>query len=321
MTAFHRKEETMNIEFKCPQCGKSVECDETFRGQVAECPHCGKGIVVPREKPRMQMPKTPMQRYMDDEKASGVHAPNVPSSNSQPDHVKVDPLPIPSETECLKAWAKYWLARLLIVFCVSFGLGFLGGFVGRLTGCAPFIDWPKEGAQRLGHIAVYLAFVLGVYMSWRLAWWGYKRYAVRNLLHEQPASNMLSSWLVPILVNTALSLLMPMSLQIALLGVYGYIVWCFTIWIFIDYLMFRFMSVNLLCGRNIDSRWICPAILFCIFVVVMFGFAQIIESVRSAESARHHDASQIYDRMKQMDDSRHHDASQIYDRPGRMKIY
>ncbi len=74
MTAFHRKEETMNIEFKCPQCGKSVECDETFRGQVAECPHCGKGIVIPREKPRMQMPKTPIQRNMGNEKDLGVYA-------------------------------------------------------------------------------------------------------------------------------------------------------------------------------------------------------------------------------------------------------
>lgn len=106
----------MTLTFKCPQCGKSVECDETFRGQVAECPYCGKGIVVPREKPRI--PKTPMQRNMGGEKASSVHAPNVPSSKSQPNHAKVDTLPIPSETECLKAWAKYWFARLLIAFFV-----------------------------------------------------------------------------------------------------------------------------------------------------------------------------------------------------------
>ena len=38
----------MNIEFKCPQCGKTVAADESARGQVAECPFCGKGIVVPR---------------------------------------------------------------------------------------------------------------------------------------------------------------------------------------------------------------------------------------------------------------------------------
>lgn len=34
--------------FSCPQCGQSVEADETYRGQVAECPYCGKGIVIPR---------------------------------------------------------------------------------------------------------------------------------------------------------------------------------------------------------------------------------------------------------------------------------
>lgn len=36
------------FEFKCPQCGQTIEADDSVRGQVAECPHCGKGIVVPR---------------------------------------------------------------------------------------------------------------------------------------------------------------------------------------------------------------------------------------------------------------------------------
>lgn len=35
------------FEFKCPQCGETIEADDTFRGQVAECPSCGKGIVIP----------------------------------------------------------------------------------------------------------------------------------------------------------------------------------------------------------------------------------------------------------------------------------
>ena len=128
---------------------------------------------------------------------------------------------------------------------------------------------------------------------------------------------MFASWLVPIIVNTALSLLMPMSLQIPVLGVYGCIVWSITIWIVVDYLMFRFISVNLMCGQKIDSRWICPTVLFCIFIVVMYGFARVVEN----GGVRHSDMLQIYDRMKQMDDSRHHDASQIYDRMGRMKLY
>ena len=37
--------------FKCPQCGKSVEADDSFQGQVAECPSCKKGIVVPFRPP------------------------------------------------------------------------------------------------------------------------------------------------------------------------------------------------------------------------------------------------------------------------------
>ena len=70
-------------------------------------------------------------------------------------------------------------------------------------------------------------------------------------------------------------------------------------------------------GKEIDTRWIYPAILFCIFIVVMYGFARIVEN----DDIRHHDASPVYDRSKQMDDSRHHDAEQIFDRMGRMKLY
>lgn len=35
------------FKFNCPQCGQTIEADESFRGQTAECPYCGKGIVVP----------------------------------------------------------------------------------------------------------------------------------------------------------------------------------------------------------------------------------------------------------------------------------
>ena len=35
------------FNFKCPQCGESIEADDSLCGQVAECPSCGKGIVVP----------------------------------------------------------------------------------------------------------------------------------------------------------------------------------------------------------------------------------------------------------------------------------
>jgi len=48
----------MSIEFNCPQCGQSVEADESACGHVAACPHCGKGIVVPRGKSQSSVPRT-----------------------------------------------------------------------------------------------------------------------------------------------------------------------------------------------------------------------------------------------------------------------
>ena len=158
----------------------------------------------------------------------------------------------------------------------------------------------------MAHMVAYAVFGLGVYGIYELTFLAYRRYAVRKLFMNQQTCNVISSWIVPILVNVALSLLMPANIQIAVLGIYGYVVWALTIWVVIDYCMFRFVSVRLLFGQKVDSRWICPAVLFCIFIVVMYGFARIVEN----DDIRHHDASQVYDRLKQMDDSRHHDAEQ-----------
>ena len=44
-----KENKAMNIEFKCPQCGKPVTADDSYRGKVVECPHCERGIVVPKE--------------------------------------------------------------------------------------------------------------------------------------------------------------------------------------------------------------------------------------------------------------------------------
>lgn len=37
------------FKFNCPQCGQTIEADESARGLVAECPYCSKGIVVPKK--------------------------------------------------------------------------------------------------------------------------------------------------------------------------------------------------------------------------------------------------------------------------------
>lgn len=53
----------MQFKFNCPQCGRMVETDDRFRGQVAECPYCGKGIVIPRKIASMSRPKMELHRY------------------------------------------------------------------------------------------------------------------------------------------------------------------------------------------------------------------------------------------------------------------
>ena len=267
----------MNIN--CPHCGTEYDIEQREFGKYVTCQVCGKGFVAGARQTRAQMVR-PDNRFNGRTSVGGfvAGARQTRVQMVRPDNETSEQVDVPPESACLKAWAKYWFARLLIVFVVSFVLGLLGGFVGSLTGCAPFADWPKDFPERMAHIVVYAACIVGIYLSYRLTWWGYKRFAVGNLLPELSASNMRSSWMVPIFVNIALSLLMPMGLQIAALGVYGYIVWDLTIWIVVDYLMFRFISVNLLCGKEIDTRWICPAILFCIFIVVMYGFARIVEN-------------------------------------------
>ena len=47
------------FQFDCPQCGKSIEADESMRGLVASCPHCEKGIVIPK------VTRNPVQHQSD----------------------------------------------------------------------------------------------------------------------------------------------------------------------------------------------------------------------------------------------------------------
>lgn len=259
------------MEFKCPQCGQSVETDESYAGQVARCPHCERGIVIPRGKLKQDLLRGKVK--LDEQQ--GRPKVEVPRNVAMERNDSSNMPSFPTEKKCLKAWVRYWLGRLLIIFAVSFIVGFLAGFVGSLTGRVPFHEWPEENTQRLAHVVVYVALVAGIYGCWRWSWGCYRRFAIRGLFGEDSACNQMSSWFVPILVNIAVSMLMPVSLQLSVLGVYGYIVWGLTVWVVIDYCMFRFISVRLLCGQKIDERWICPAILFCIFIVVTYGFARI----------------------------------------------
>ena len=56
-----------NFDFTCPQCGVTVEADDSYRGMVLECPSCGKGIVVPRGpalRPKLK-PVTQLEKQED----------------------------------------------------------------------------------------------------------------------------------------------------------------------------------------------------------------------------------------------------------------
>lgn len=82
------------FDFNCPQCGKPIEADDSFCGQVVECPNCFRGIVVPqatttearkvrlhpirREEPRSPQPQATGNVTLHPANTSGI---NGTSSN------------------------------------------------------------------------------------------------------------------------------------------------------------------------------------------------------------------------------------------------
>ena len=86
----------MNIEFKCPQCGKMVTTDEAYRGRVVECPHCTKGIVVPRARQLIaQKQNIPLRSPCQRPSSNMIPSPRIPiptvqktiTTNDKPDVV------------------------------------------------------------------------------------------------------------------------------------------------------------------------------------------------------------------------------------------
>ena len=62
------------FDFTCPQCGVTVEADDSYRGMVLECPSCGKGIVVPRTGgvPRPKLKHVTQQEKQEDLNAAAI---------------------------------------------------------------------------------------------------------------------------------------------------------------------------------------------------------------------------------------------------------
>ena len=62
------------FDFTCPQCGVTIEADDSYRGMVLECPSCGKGIVVPRAGgvPRPKLKHVTQQEKQEDLNAVAI---------------------------------------------------------------------------------------------------------------------------------------------------------------------------------------------------------------------------------------------------------
>ena len=60
------------FDFTCPQCGVTVEADDSYRGMVLECPSCGKGIVVPRGTPALRPKLKPVTQEEKQEDLNAV---------------------------------------------------------------------------------------------------------------------------------------------------------------------------------------------------------------------------------------------------------
>ena len=60
-----------SFDFTCPQCGVTVEADDSYRGMVLECPSCGRGIVVPRAAPA---PRHKLKPVTQQEKQEDLNA-------------------------------------------------------------------------------------------------------------------------------------------------------------------------------------------------------------------------------------------------------
>ena len=298
----------MNIEFKCPQCGQMVECDEEFIGHVAQCPHCGKGIVVPRGTESSAIPHIRPRTIAPDlqpNKGRRIGVVHVKSKRNEepPQNVSTasprhdadcgnnDPgLPqFPSESSITKSFAWYWIVRLILVIVVSvatvFAMKYLSEWLLTRLGALQLSSGHKKIYRFFYYSATFLGIalivVLDIVASLKLSYWCYKKFVVDELFGESYARKKLSSWLIPILIGSGVGLLIPWNVLLPVLGIYGCSVWSVTIWLGLDYCMFRFISVKLLSGRKmtINPTWLCAAILFCILVVMVFGFGRIIHEI------------------------------------------
>ena len=159
------------FDFKCPQCGESIEADDSFRGQVAECPSCGKGIVVPRTaaapspksrlhpiQPPPPPPKTGKNVTLHSANApkrnGAATGPAVPESVGGAQHRNVEYIrdAFSREVKTIKGTANVLLFREIILFaCIALVIaGTVGGiwYSYHKRNQAEQLAWQREQERR-----------------------------------------------------------------------------------------------------------------------------------------------------------------------------
>lgn len=88
-----RKDRVMAMyEFDCPQCGRRLETDVQYCGKVVECPHCEKGIVVPRNKVKLELKSVKSNRIDLSEIREKAPVHNISSNVNNDKAIKYHPI-------------------------------------------------------------------------------------------------------------------------------------------------------------------------------------------------------------------------------------
>lgn len=71
-----------DFKFTCPQCGQTIECDDSYAGTQISCPACSKAIFVPQPTSGHAAPPSPMAMPGRGQRFAGAQAPVPEKSNT-----------------------------------------------------------------------------------------------------------------------------------------------------------------------------------------------------------------------------------------------
>src|SRR6516162_182725 len=71
-----------DFKFTCPQCGQTIECDDSYAGTQINCPACSQLIFVPQPTSGRAAPPSPMAMPGRGQRFAGAQAPVPEKSNT-----------------------------------------------------------------------------------------------------------------------------------------------------------------------------------------------------------------------------------------------